>query len=178
MQGLHLQIDFRTLNYEQLPLSRFTSGTDSVLFKKKKLYFRERGREKKNRETSIGCLLYVPQPGTEPKTQVWALTWNQTGNLSMHRTTLNQQSHCSWATYCSQMLCVHYSQPPSEIVSSSSFHRADINTLPPGSQGYQLQSWDCQLGFKLEHTARQHTFIHKTSNWKTHSLTTAQNLFG
>ena len=43
------------------------------------IYF-ERGGEggrKRGRETSIGFLSYVPQPGTDPATQACALTWNQ-----------------------------------------------------------------------------------------------------
>ena len=47
-------------------------------------YFRERGKEKERegkkhrclRETSISCLLHVPQPGTMPTTQACALTRN------------------------------------------------------------------------------------------------------
>ena len=43
---------------------------------------REKEREKNIdvRETSISSLLYMPQLGTEPATQVCALTGNQTSN--------------------------------------------------------------------------------------------------
>ena len=45
--------------------------------------FREGGRER-NRETLIGCLLLVPWLGTEPATQVCALTGDQTYNLLVY----------------------------------------------------------------------------------------------
>ena len=44
--------------------------------------FREKGREREGekhqceRETSIGCLLHSPDPGTKPKTQACALIGN------------------------------------------------------------------------------------------------------
>ena len=44
------------------------------------------------RETSIGCLLHAPQPGTKPTTQECALTRNRTGDLLLCRMTLNQLS--------------------------------------------------------------------------------------
>ena len=60
-------------------------------------YFRARGREGEResekhrceRETSISCLLYTCQ-GTEPATQVCALTGNRTSDLSVCGTTPNQ----------------------------------------------------------------------------------------
>ena len=51
--------------------------------------FREKGRERdRERETSIGCLLYEPWPGIEPATQVCALTGNETHHLWLYRVTL------------------------------------------------------------------------------------------
>ena len=48
---------------------------------------REREREKHccERETSIGCLSYAPQPGMEPATQVCGLTENRTHSLLVCR---------------------------------------------------------------------------------------------
>ena len=45
------------------------------------------------RETSISCLSFVPQPWTKSTTQACALTGNRTGDLSGHGTMLNQLSH-------------------------------------------------------------------------------------
>ena len=58
--------------------------------------FREREREGEReeekhgceRETSISCLLYVPQLVMEPATLACALTGNQTHSCSVYRTTL------------------------------------------------------------------------------------------
>ena len=51
--------------------------------------FRKRkGKNKREREPSIGCLLYALQPGTELATQVWALTRHQTRNLLVSRAML------------------------------------------------------------------------------------------
>ena len=47
------------------------------------------------RETSIGYLLYVPQPGTWPATQACALTGNQTSNPLVRGLVLNPLSHTS-----------------------------------------------------------------------------------
>ena len=63
--------------------------------------FRERGREEEReggkprceRETSIRCLPYMPQPGTEPTTQAFALTRNRAGDPSVCRTTPKQLNH-------------------------------------------------------------------------------------
>ena len=52
------------------------------------------------RETSIGYLLYVPQPGTWPATQAVALTENQTSDLWLCGTTPNQLSHTSQGCQC------------------------------------------------------------------------------
>lgn len=51
---------------------------------------RERQREKYrcDRETSIGCLPYVPQPQVEPTAYVCALTGDQTYNLLVCGATL------------------------------------------------------------------------------------------
>ena len=50
-------------------------------------FFLERGREGEKHqcegETSIGCLSYVPQPGTEPATQTCAQTGNRTCGPSL-----------------------------------------------------------------------------------------------
>ena len=40
------------------------------------------------KETSIGCLLHVPQVGTEPASQACALTGSQTHDLSVYDTML------------------------------------------------------------------------------------------
>ena len=62
--------------------------------------FRERGKEGERegkhwceRETSTGCLSYTSRLGTEPATRASALTWNQTSDLLLCRTTSNQLSH-------------------------------------------------------------------------------------
>ena len=63
--------------------------------------FRERGRERDReaekhehvRETSIGCLSHMPQLGTRPGTQAYALSWNWTGDLLLCGMTLDQLSH-------------------------------------------------------------------------------------
>ena len=39
------------------------------------------GGRKRGRETLIGCLLYTPWPGTNPKTQACARTRNQTSDF-------------------------------------------------------------------------------------------------
>ena len=57
---------------------------------------RKRGRQTLMWERNIdGCLSYVPQPGTEPATQAYALTMNQTGNLLLWGTMPNQLRHTS-----------------------------------------------------------------------------------
>ena len=46
------------------------------------VYQREgKGKRKRGRETSMGCLLHVPRRGTKPATQVCALTRNRTSYL-------------------------------------------------------------------------------------------------
>ena len=63
--------------------------------------FGERGREGERegekqcceRETSIGCLLYVPLLQTEPASLACAPTRNGTGNLVLCGTAPNQLSH-------------------------------------------------------------------------------------
>ena len=48
--------------------------------------FREEGRvRKRERETSISCLPYVPQPGINPAIQVCALARNRTHKLLEYR---------------------------------------------------------------------------------------------
>ena len=54
-----------------------------------------KGGEKRGRETSTGCLLHIPQPGTEPAAQACALTSNQTCELLVCGTMPNQLSHIS-----------------------------------------------------------------------------------
>ena len=64
---------------EKTNLFLFILSSFEIMF----IDFRERGgrgRERK-RETLIVCLLYVPQPGIEPATQLYALTSNQIHNL-------------------------------------------------------------------------------------------------
>ena len=66
-------------------------------------YFRKRGKEGERkgekyrceRETSISCLLYAPQPGTEPAAWELALTGNRTGYLLLCRRMPYQLSHIS-----------------------------------------------------------------------------------
>ena len=56
---------------------------------------REKDRERKHQyegETSISCLLDMPQPGTDPATQAYALTGNQTYDPSLCGMTPNQLS--------------------------------------------------------------------------------------
>ena len=67
------------------------------------LDFWERGRQEGEgekhwceRETSIGCLSYVPWLGTEPATLACVLTWNQTDDLLVCRRTPIQLSHKGW----------------------------------------------------------------------------------
>ena len=63
--------------------------------------FRGRGREEESegekhrceKETMIGCLSHVAQPGIEATTQARALTRNRTSNLSLHSTSPKQLSH-------------------------------------------------------------------------------------
>ena len=52
-----------------------------------------KGRRKKGRETSIGCLLHTPKLRAWPTTQARGLTGNKTSNLSVHRLALNPLSH-------------------------------------------------------------------------------------
>ena len=63
------------------------------------MYFqRERGGEGE-REGNIDWLpLMHPQMGTQPTTQVCALTGNRTGNLLVHRLAFNPLSHTSPGT--------------------------------------------------------------------------------
>ena len=56
---------------------------------------REREKHWCERETLIGCLSYVPQLGIESTTWVWALTRNQTCELSSIGWCYKQQSHSS-----------------------------------------------------------------------------------
>ena len=70
--------------------------------------FRERGRkgeregekQRCERETLIGCLLYTLQPGTKTTTQARALTGNQTSDFSVGRALPNQLSHTGWDGKC------------------------------------------------------------------------------
>ena len=56
----------------------------------------EKGRRgKRGRETSIGCLLYMPQPGTEPVSQACAPTWDGTHDFLVYGTTL-QSTEPHW----------------------------------------------------------------------------------
>ena len=47
----------------------------------------------RGRKTSIGCLLYAPRLGTEPKTQACALTRNQTCDPLACGTVPSQLNH-------------------------------------------------------------------------------------
>ena len=58
------------------------------------IYFRER-EGKRNRETLIGCLLYLPQPGTKPSTKACALTGSRTGDLLLQDDTQPTEPHQS-----------------------------------------------------------------------------------
>ena len=55
--------------------------------------FRERRRE---RETSIGRLLYAPRLGTKTATQVCVLTRNQTPSLLVHSNQLSHPARALW----------------------------------------------------------------------------------
>ena len=63
--------------------------------------FRERGRERererekhrRGRETLISCFSHALLLGTEPATQAYALTRNQTGSLAFCGLPPNQLSH-------------------------------------------------------------------------------------
>ena len=80
----------RLYHTENLNVFSFFSNIERdlpIFFKRFYLFiFRERGRERERegekhrckRETSIGCLSYAPQPGTDPATQACALTRNET----------------------------------------------------------------------------------------------------
>ena len=57
------------------------------------LFFGGKGGRKRGRETAINCLLYAPQPGTEPTTQACAPTGNRTRDLSLCGTTPTPRSH-------------------------------------------------------------------------------------
>ena len=66
---------------------------------------RERGREgERGRETSVGGLLYVPQPGTKPATQAHAPTGNQIGDLWLCRTVPHQLKHTRQGWFCHSYL--------------------------------------------------------------------------
>ena len=54
---------------------------------------REGRKHQCQRETSTACLPYAPWQGTEPVTQLCALTRNRTGDLLPCRTVPNQLSH-------------------------------------------------------------------------------------
>ena len=54
---------------------------------------KQRGKHQCERETSMGCLSPVPQPGTEPTTQACALTRTLTGDLFVCGTAPNPLSH-------------------------------------------------------------------------------------
>ena len=60
--------------------------------------FREKEMEgERGRETLIGCLLYVPQPGTESTTYTCALIRNRADSLLLCRTTPHQPSRVARA---------------------------------------------------------------------------------
>ena len=70
----------------------------NILFKILFTYFleREKGREKRGRETSMcGCLSHAPYWGPGPATQASALTGNRTSDHLAHRPALNLPSHAS-----------------------------------------------------------------------------------
>ena len=56
---------------------------------------REGEKHQYKRETSISCLLHVPQPGTKPITKACALTENQSHHLSGYGMMPNQLSPTS-----------------------------------------------------------------------------------
>ena len=95
----------RLYHTENLNVFSFFSNIERdlpIFFKRFYLFiFRERGRERERegekhrckRETSIGCLSYAPQPGTDPATQACALTRNETCNLLLFRIMSNPLIH-------------------------------------------------------------------------------------
>ena len=67
--------------------------------------FRERKEERERetemeRNTSVGCLLYMPQLGIEPAAEVCALTGDLTHDFSVHGTTLHP-TETHWSGQCS-----------------------------------------------------------------------------
>ena len=56
---------------------------------------RERNTNVKEKETSAGCLSYMPRPGTKPTPQAYTLTGNPTSDLLLCRTVSKQLSHTS-----------------------------------------------------------------------------------
>ncbi|KAF6090917.1 hypothetical protein HJG60_012262 [Phyllostomus discolor] len=78
-----------------------------------------KGGRKRGRKTSINCLSHTPQLGMEPATQACALTGNQTSDLSLCRTMLNQLSHTG------QGKTLHFLQVKGKIL----FQQKDSNSL-------------------------------------------------
>ena len=77
------------------------SASEILLFKKKKRFYlfilRETGKEGKGEGEKHQCVVasHVPQLGTWPITQVYALTRNQTDEPLVCRQALNPLSHTS-----------------------------------------------------------------------------------
>ena len=92
------------LQYNELYIC-YSSTIRIMLVLKKRFYlfifWRERGKEGerkgekycRKKETSIGCLLYVPWQGTKPATQACTLTGNRTGDLPLCGMMSNQLTH-------------------------------------------------------------------------------------
>ena len=78
----------------------------------------ERERHRCEKETSIGCLSYVPQPGTEPATQARALTGNRTLDLLVADNApdsgATQQGLISGPQHRTSQ-CVHAALPPTRV---------------------------------------------------------------
>lgn len=63
---------------------------------------RKREREEdRERETSIACLVHMPQLGIKPETCACVLTRNKTCDLSVYKTTLKQLSHTNQGCHLS-----------------------------------------------------------------------------
>ena len=81
-----------SFHFFSLKLSVFqTFYSFKILF----IYFRERGREERERNTNVWLPLACPILGTWPATQACALTGNQTGDPLVRRLALNPLSYTS-----------------------------------------------------------------------------------
>ena len=90
------------------------------------------------RETSISCLPDVPQPGTKPLTQAYALTRNQTSDLSLCGTTPNQLSHTGQGSAASFFVLFCF------VLASASYGAFSSITLSVISSLLFLMKYSCK----------------------------------